>query len=66
VNWRIRNDWLKKPLINWQKHTKKKRRAKQELVTAKAKLDDLKIEDSVCSQALEEAKEMGERLMKKV
>lgn len=27
-------------------------KGKQELVTAKVKLDDLKIEDSVCSQAL--------------
>ncbi len=41
-------------------------KGKHELVTAKAKLDDLKIEDSACAQALEEAKEMGERLMNKV
>ncbi len=35
-------------------------KGKQELVTVKAKLDDLKIEDSAYAQALKEAKEMGE------
>lgn len=41
-------------------------KGKKEIITAKAKLDDLKLEDSACAQALEEAKEMGERLMNKV
>jgi structural maintenance of chromosome 3 (chondroitin sulfate proteoglycan 6) len=39
---------------------------KKEIIATKAKLDDLKLEDSACAQALEEAKEMGERLMNKV
>mmetsp|Transcript_23887 Transcript_23887/g.34260 ORF Transcript_23887/g.34260 Transcript_23887/m.34260 type:complete len:1231 (-) Transcript_23887:592-4284(-) len=38
---------------------------KQELVAAKSKLDELKTEDSACAQALEEAKELGERLLNK-